>query len=106
MFTFNKNTNFIAENASVPVRNAISLLERDRDKVFANTTKPGGSVVLVQKSMVRSIPEPEESEEQLKRESHLVKERYRISISADKIIIFAQGDLGFIYGLLYLSEHR
>ena len=105
MFTFNKNTNFIAENASVPVRNAISMLERDRDKLFANTTKPGGSVVLVQKSMVRSIPEPEESEEQKKRESHLVKDRYRISVSADKIIIFAQEDLGFIYGLLYLSEH-
>ena len=62
-------------------------------------------MVLVQKSMVRSIPEPEESEEQRKRESHLVKERYRISVSADKIIIFAQSDLGFIYGLLYLSEH-
>ena len=105
MFTFNRNTKFISENASVPVRNIISVLERDRDRVFSNTNKPGGSVVLVQKSMVRSIPEPEESEEQRKKENHLAEERYKISVSADKIVVFAQGDLGFIYGLLYLSEH-
>lgn len=104
MFTFNRNTNFIAENASVPVRKAISLLERDRDKVFMNSSKPGGSVVLVQKSMVRSVLEPEEPEEQRLRENHLAGERYKISISADKIVIFAQGDRGFIYGLLYISE--
>ena len=54
MFTFNKSTNFITEINSVPVQNAIAMLERDRDRVFANTTKPGGSVVLVQKSMARS----------------------------------------------------
>lgn len=105
MFTFNKNTNFIAENASVPVQNAISVLERDRDTVFTNTNKPGGSVMLVQKSMVRSGLELEETQKQQQRENYLAKERFKISISADKIIIFAQGDLGFLYGLLYLSEN-
>ena len=105
MFTFNRNTNFIAENASVPVRNAISLLERDRNEIFLNSSKPGGSVVLVQKSMARSGSEPEESEEQRRRESCFAEERYKISVSSDKIVIFAQGDRGFIYGLLYLSEH-
>jgi len=105
MFTFNKNTNFIAENASVPVRNVISLLERDRDKVFMNSSKPGGSVVLVQKSMDRSISESDEAKEQRRREKYLVGERYKISVSSDKIIIFAQGDMGFIYGMLYLSEY-
>ena len=105
MFTFNRNTNFIAENASVPVQNAISLIERDRDRLFANSSKPGGSVVLVQKSMARSASEPEESQEQHRQEKHFAEERYKISVSSDKIVIFAQGDMGFIYGLLYLSEH-
>lgn len=105
MFTFNKNTNFIAENASVPVRHTISILERDRDAVFAGSGKTGGSVVLVKKSMNRSVPASEESEEQRRREKIFAEERYKISISPDKIVIFAQGDRGFIYGLLYLSEH-
>lgn len=105
MFTFNKSTNFITEINSVPVQNAIAMLERDRDRVFANTTKPGGSVVLVQKSMARSIPESEESETLRRREQYLTEERFRINISKDKIVIYAQNDLGFVYGLLYLSEH-
>lgn len=105
MFTFNKNTNFIAENASLPVRNIISLLERDRDMVFTGSSKDGGSVVLVKKSMARSISEPEEAQELRRREKALAGERYKISISSDKIVIFAQEDMGFIYGLLYISEH-
>lgn len=105
MFTFNKNTNFITEITSVPVQNAIAMLERDRDRVFANTSKPGGSVVLVQKSMARSIPESEESQSLRQREHYLTEERFKINISEDKIVIYAQSDLGFIYGLLYLSEH-
>lgn len=105
MFTLNRNTNFIAECATVPVQKVIALLERDRDRVFVETDKPGGSVVLVQKSMARSIPEPEASEKQQQREQYLEEERYKISVSADKIVIYAQGNLGFIYGLLRLSEH-
>lgn len=105
MFTFNKNTNFITEIASVPVQNAIAILERDRNRVFANTSKPGGSVMLVQKSMARSIPESEESQLLCQREHYLTEERFKINISKDKIVIYAQNDLGFIYGLLYLSEH-
>lgn len=105
MFTFNKNTNFIAELKSVPVQNAIAMLERDRDRVFSNTTKPGGSVVLVQKSMAGSIPESEEFEKLRRREHYLTEERFKINISKDKIVIYAQNDLGFVYGLLYLSEH-
>lgn len=104
MFTLNRNTKFITEITTVPVRNAISLLERDRDRVFVETDKPGGCVLLVQKSMARSIPEPEESQKQRQWEHYMEEERYKISVSADKIVIYAQGDLGFIYGLLHLSE--
>lgn len=105
MFTLNRNTTFITEITTVPVRKAISLLERDRDRVFVETNKPGGSVVLVQKSMARSIPEPEASEKQQLRERYFEKERYTINVSADKIVIYAQNDIGFVYGLLYLSQH-
>ncbi len=104
MFTLNRNTNFITEITTVPVRTAISLLERDRDKVFVETNKPGGSVVLVQKSMTQSIPEFEQSEKQKFREKYQEEQRFKINVSADKIVIYAQGDLGFIYGLFYLSE--
>lgn len=105
MFTLNQNTNFIAELTDVPVRNVITWMERDRDKVFAASSQPGGSIVLVPKSMTRCIPEPEEADRQRQREAALAKERYTISISEDKIVLYAQGELGFIYGLLYLSEH-
>lgn len=104
MFTLNRNTQFITEHTTVPVRNAISLLERDRDRIFVETGHPGGSVVLVQKSMARSIPEPEASEIQQMKERYLEEERFKINVSSDKIVIYAQGDLGFIYGLLHLSE--
>ena len=103
MFTFNRNTTITTEITTIPVQTAIALFERDRDKVFAETKKPGGSVVLVKKSMARSIPEPEASEKQRIREHYLEEERYTINVSEDKIVLYAQGDLGFVYGLFYLS---
>lgn len=105
MFTLNRNTTFISETDSVSVKNALSVLERDRNSVFVETGKPGGSIVLVKKSMSRSISEPEETEKQKQRESFLSKERYKISVTAEKLVIYAQNDLGFIYALFYLSEH-
>lgn len=102
MFTLNRNTRFVSEITTKPVQNAIAMLERDRDKVFVETEKPGGSVVLVQKNMFRDLQE-ENSEWQ--KEEILAEERYKINIEAERIVIYAQGDLGFIYGLLYLSEH-
>ncbi len=105
MFTLNRNTNFIAEITTDSVRNAISLAERDRDRVFVETSKPGGSVVLIKKSMACSAQESELPEKKRQREQILREERYEISVSADKIVIYAHGDLGFIYGLFYLSEH-
>ena len=107
MFILNRNTKFIAEQASMPVKHAIAMLERDRDSVFVETAKTGGSVVLVKKSMMRELQEfaSDTSVKQKQRERILAEERYKINVSEDKIVIFAQGDLGFVYGLLYLSEH-
>jgi hypothetical protein len=105
MFTFNKNTKFITEITSVPVQNAIAILERDRDRVFSNTTKPGGSVMLVQKSVARNMPLSESSVKQEQREKYFQQERFNINIAEDKIVIYAQNDLGFVRGLFYLSEH-
>lgn len=104
MFTFNKNTNFITEITSIPVRTAIAILERDRDRVFLNSSQAGGSVVLVQKSVASNIPDPDASEKQQQRELYFQKERFNINVTNDKIVIYAQSDLGFIRGLLYLSE--
>ncbi len=104
MFTLNRNTSFVPEIATGPVLEAVAMLERDRDKTFVETEKPGGSVVLIKKSMLRSLPE-ESSKAAKQRERILSEERYKISVCADKIMIYAQGDLGFVYGLLYLSEH-
>lgn len=106
MFTLNRNTNFITEIKTTPVQNAIAMLERDRDKVFAETDKPGGSVILVQKNMTKNVVAIGEDDKKLQqKERFLAEERYKINVSSDKIVIYAQGDLGFIYGLLYLSEH-
>lgn len=104
MFVLNRNTVFHSELLSKTVHNAIAMLERDRDMVFAETEKPGGSVVLVQKSMSRTLFEETAEETVDFMEKQLAEERYTISVCADKIVIYAQGDLGFVYGLLHLSE--
>lgn len=104
MFTLNRNTTVISETASVSVKTALSILERDKNSVFVETTKSGGSIVLVKKSMSRCILEPEETNKQKQREYVLAKERYKISVTADKMVIYAQEDSGFISALFYLSE--
>lgn len=104
MFTLNRNTVFVSDIAEKPVQNAVALLERDRDKVFVETEKPGGCVMLVKKSMARTFSEEDEEDTGWQKERVLVEERYKISVCSDKIVIYAQGELGFVYGLLYISE--
>ena len=104
MFTLNRNTVFVSDIAEKPIQNAVALLERDRDKVFVETEKPGGCVMLVRKSMARTFSEEDEEDTGRQKERVLVEERYKISVCSDKIVIYAQGELGFVYGLLYISE--
>lgn len=69
-----------------PVIYFAHILERDRDKVFVESILPTSTVVL--------IP------------GHIdVPEQFRVDVHSDRIEIRASDNLGFIYGILYLSEH-
>ncbi|NLZ80813.1 MAG: hypothetical protein GX913_03290 [Clostridiales bacterium] len=84
MFTFSKNTKIVSEDTRKPVNNAVKILERDRDKVFLNSSYPSNSIVL--------------------EEGNLEEEQYEIKVENDFLKVIASDELGFIYGLLYLSE--
>lgn len=89
VFTFSRNTivsvtgDLIYDN---PVMYFVLVLERDRDKVFAESDLPASTIVL--------LPDQMDTPEQ-----------FRIIVVKNCIEIRAGDDLGFIYGILYLSEH-
>lgn len=89
MFSLNKNTRFITETDTPPVMNAVSMLERDRDKVFVASPERGGEVRLCLAGAVREKP--------------LEPEQYHLEVTDTCCILTAGDDLGFVYGLLYLS---
>lgn len=84
MFIFSKKTKIISEDKRKPVMNAIEILERDRDKKFLNSSCPSNSIIL--------------------EEGNLEGEEYEIKVENDCLKVIASDELGFIYGLLYLSE--
>ena len=85
MFTWNKSTRINSSIGTRPVKNAIDILCRDMDKVLKSDSKTGGEIVLQE-------------------DDTLQEEQYRIEISANKIYVFANDDLGWVYGILTLSE--
>ena len=85
MFTWNKSTRINSSIGTRPVKNAIDILCRDMDKVLKSESKTGGEIVLQE-------------------DDTLQEEQYRIEISANKIYVFANDDLGWVYGILTLSE--
>lgn len=84
MFTFSKNSKIVSEDKRKPVINAVQILERDRDKVFLDSSCPSNEIVL--------------------EEGNLEDEQYEIKEKNDCLKIVASDELGFIYGLLHLSE--
>lgn len=89
MFTLNRNTvidSTKVEKKTKGIQNAIAILERDRDKVFTETDETGGNIILSDAAET------------------LEEEQYRMEITADAIEIQASDELGFIYGLLHISE--
>lgn len=89
MFRFHKNTRITVTesmDASRPVMRFIRILERDRDKVFTESIFPQSTVAL--------IPDQKKSPEQ-----------FQVLVSSERIEIRAGDDLGFIYGMLYISEY-
>jgi len=83
-FILNYNTIIITDSDSAPIRNIISILARDIKKSFNKTPLLCNKI-------------------RLKKDLELATEVYRIFVGED-IEIFASDDLGFIYGLLKISE--
>lgn len=80
----NANTKIIYNGNLVAVKKAVHMLERDIQKVFLETKEVGSLIVLKEKE-------------------ELEIEAFEININRD-ISILAHDELGFIYGLLYMSE--
>lgn len=83
-FTFNRNTKIRSEAVTVPVNNAVRILERDIEKAFEPSQENGGEITLKYDEMMEA-------------------EEYKIT-AGDSIVITASEDLGFIYALLHISE--
>lgn len=83
-FRFNKNTRIVSCIKLNSVEHAIQTLKRDMDTVFTNTEEQGGDIRLVREKMEA--------------------ETYNISIREEEIVIKAEDELGFVYGLLYISN--
>ncbi len=93
MFLFSRNTEVCASETlemTEPVRRFISILERDRDKVFFNPE--GGGDAVPPKNRVVLCGEEMDKPEQ-----------YHIKVEEEQIYIYAGDDLGLIYGILELS---
>ena len=86
MFLWNRKTNILTEIATAPIQNIIEILKRDQEKVLRSTANGQGNIYLVMGENMES-------------------EQYIIEIESQRIEIKATDELGFIYGLLYLSEH-
>ncbi len=85
MFTLNRKLKILSEVHTKPVQNAIAMLERDRLMAFLPTEEQGGEIRLVRKE-------------------GLGEEEYLLRVTEDAAVILAGDDLGFVYGLLYISE--
>ncbi len=85
MFTLNRKLKILSEVHTKPVQNAIAMLERDRLMAFLPTEEQGGEIRLVWKE-------------------GLGEEEYLFRVTEDAAVILAGDNLGFVYGLLYISE--
>ncbi|MCH5211833.1 MAG: glycosyl hydrolase 115 family protein [Oscillospiraceae bacterium] len=81
----NINTKISYHDERKAVINAVSILERDIKKRFSVSAEDGKEIVLV-------------------REKGIEEEDFIISASDDRLTITADDELGFVYGLLYISE--
>ena len=86
MFIFNANTLIEYQIASIPVHHGVEILRRDMKKVFG-------------------IGDYEQNKIELIEDKEIGEEQYRIVVTSQVVTIRASDDLGFIYGLLYMSEH-
>lgn len=85
MFTWNRNTQIKTQIDTAPVRNAVDILYRDMEKTLKPVSQWCGDILLEE-------------------DNSLGEEQYRIEVETSQITIYAQDDLGWVYGLLLLSE--
>ena len=85
MFTWNRNTQIKTQIDTAPVRNAVDILYRDMEKTLKPVSQWCGDILL-------------------EKDNSLGEEQYRIEVETSQITIYAQDDLGWVYGLLLLSE--
>lgn len=79
------HTNIIAPNASIAVSNAVSILNRDMHNLLQNSERSEGKIVL-------------------EVDNSYAAETFTLSVD-ETATLKAGDDLGFIYGLLYISEN-
>lgn len=103
MFVWNKNTKIRTDITAKPVLNAISILKRDMENVFADTKLSAGNIQLILRED-QEKPKCQKNMKEMLRNTTIEEETYRLEITESQISIIAAGELGFIYGLLYLSE--
>lgn len=85
MFILNGDTRIRYGAITIPVENAVEMLHRDMRKVFAEGASEDNFIVLLE-------------------DAALGEEEYRITTTNTQLTIQAADDLGFIYGLLHISE--
>lgn len=103
MYQLNRNSKVLGEEGifTGPVRNAADILERDIRKVFYKTQEMGGAILLKAEA---GAAEKEKGADGVPQEESLPDERYRITVRDGTLTVYARGELGFVYGLLYISE--
>lgn len=83
-FILTSNTKILSENNSRAVKNAVKILQRDMDKCFKASDCKRNSIILAE-------------------QPKLDDEEFYIE-AAEDMTIYAKDELGFVYGLLYISE--
>jgi hypothetical protein len=83
--TLTRDSRVLVDAPSPPVAHAIGVLYRDLSRVLAPTIDAGSSLRLVE---VAGVPE----------------EAFELSVENDELVLRAGDDLGFVYGLYYVSE--
>ena len=83
-FLLNYNTQIKSDIDTKPVLNAIKMLERDIEKSFNQSNESANAIVL-------------------KKAEGMAEESYKITV-ADEITVTASDNLGFVYGLINISE--
>ncbi len=85
MFILNANTEISYSDERPAVQNAVLILERDIAKRFMPSDKAANRITL-------------------KRRGGMAAEDFVLSVTDDEMTISADDELGFVYGLLYISE--